>query len=127
MNDLLGRTTFYKVAHHLSHNGTARDVGLERMPQSGMTAMATLDYEHISDGWKSTMPNSEIVKELLRRTSGRLIVTNTHGIAMKGSLSGKNFQELIDDARNQMTQEEAKEFKSRFKETDDYFEFKVMA
>lgn len=127
VNDLLGRTTFYKIAHHLSHNGTAKDVGLERMPQSGMTAMATLDYEHISDGWKSTMPNAEIVKELLRRTSGRLIVTNTRGIIMKGSLNGNHLQQLIDDARNQMTADEAKDFKSRFKETADYFEFKVKA
>ncbi|GLR19024.1 ComEC/Rec2 family competence protein [Portibacter lacus] len=74
--DLLNQTVFYKVAHHLSHNGTAASLGLEMMNHSDLVAMATLDFTNISNGWKSTMPNRKIVKELLKRTKGRLILLN---------------------------------------------------
>ncbi len=55
--DLLNRTVFYKVAHHLSHNGTAQRLGLEMMRAPDLAAMATLDYSVISNGWTTTMPN----------------------------------------------------------------------
>jgi hypothetical protein len=74
--DLLNRTVFYKVAHHLSHNGTAKRRGLEMMNHKDLVAMATLDYNVISEGWKGTMPNRAIVDDLLRLSKGRLIVMN---------------------------------------------------
>lgn len=74
--DLLNRTVFYKVAHHLSHNGTAKRLGLDMMTHKDLVAMATLDYSVISSGWKSTMPNRLIVKQLLEQSKGRLIVMN---------------------------------------------------
>jgi len=78
--DLLNRTVFYKVAHHISHNGTAKRVGLEMMKHPDLMAMATLDYDIISDGWKSTMPNGAIIDELVKRTKGRLMIMNETGL-----------------------------------------------
>ncbi len=74
---LLNRVVFYKVAHHLSHNGTARSVGLDMMTSPQLSAMATLDYGVIPSGWKSTMPNRMILKELLEKTKGRTMIMNT--------------------------------------------------
>lgn len=74
--DLLNRTVFYKVAHHLSHNGTAKDKGLKMMTSPDLVAMATLDFNAISSNWKSTMPNRGILKDLINKTKGRLIIMN---------------------------------------------------
>ena len=52
----------------LSHNGTAKSVGLDMMTSSDLVAMATLDYSVISSTWKSIMPNRMIVKQLLEKT-----------------------------------------------------------
>jgi hypothetical protein len=76
VEDLLNRTVFYKVGHHLSYNGTALDKGISMMPQSNLAAMATLDLERISDGWKSTMPNKHLLADLIRRTGGRFFIMN---------------------------------------------------
>lgn len=77
---LLNRVVFYKVAHHLSHNGTARSIGLDMMTSPDLVAMATLDYDVIPGGWKSTMPNVMILKELLEKTKGRTMIMNTDGL-----------------------------------------------
>jgi hypothetical protein len=76
VEDLLNRTIFYKVGHHLSYNGTALEKGINMMPESGLVAMATLDRERISKGWKSTMPNKHLLNELIRRTGGRFFIMN---------------------------------------------------
>lgn len=78
--DLLNQVVFYKVAHHLSHNGTAQSIGLEMMNHPDLVAMATLNYKVISNGWKSTMPNRAILKALLERTQGRTIFQNTEDL-----------------------------------------------
>jgi Metallo-beta-lactamase superfamily len=78
--DLLNRTVFYKVAHHLSHNGTAKRRGLEMMTHDDLAAMATLDYAVISETWKSTMPNRAILADLLTQTRGRLMVLRDDGL-----------------------------------------------
>jgi len=75
--DLLNRTVFYKVAHHLSHNGTARRKGSELMIDKDLTAMATLDYAVISESWTGTMPNQGLLQDLLTKTKGRLLVMRT--------------------------------------------------
>lgn len=78
--DLLRRTVFYKVAHHLSHNGTARSLGLDLMTSPDLSAMATLDYSVISEGWTTTMPNRKIVSDLLEKTRGRLMIMSETGL-----------------------------------------------
>lgn len=78
--DILNRTIFYKVAHHMSHNGTAKELGLEMMTDPNLTAMATIDYSVIHSNWKNTMPNRMIMNELLRKTQGRLILMNNKNI-----------------------------------------------
>jgi hypothetical protein len=72
--DLLNRTVFYKVGHHLSYNGTALEKGIKMMESGDLVAMATLDRRRISKGWKSTMPNKYLMKELFDRCQGRLII-----------------------------------------------------
>lgn len=74
VEDLLNRTAFYKVAHHLSYNGTALEKGINMMPESNLVAMATLDRNRISKGWKSTMPNKHLLAELIRKTGGRFFI-----------------------------------------------------
>ena len=83
--DLLNRTVFFKVAHHLSHNGTAKRLGLEMMTHEDLCAMVTLDYDIISANWKSTMPNRYMLSELIDRTDGRLIIMNEQGLPHEGS------------------------------------------
>jgi hypothetical protein len=80
MEDLLNRTVFYKVAHHLSHNGTAKKLGMEMMTHPELVAMATLDYRTISSKWITTMPNQGLVQDLIKATSGRLLVMNSDGL-----------------------------------------------
>ncbi len=107
--DLLNRTVFYKVAHHLSHNGTAQSLGMELMEHTELTAMATIDYSNISNGWKNTMPNKALLKELLKRTKGRLIIQNEDNIYYdlndKIKLSSK-----IKDAKESMNSDELTSF-----------------
>ena len=78
--DLLNRTCFYKVSHHMSHNGTAQRLGLNMMTSDDLVALATLDYQVISGGWTNTMPNRYILDELLQKTKGRIIFNNLEGI-----------------------------------------------
>jgi hypothetical protein len=107
--DLLNRTVFYKVAHHLSHNGTAKEIGLEMMNHEDLVAMATLDYNSIHSGWKKTMPNRAIVKELLKRTKGRLIIMNEENVFY--DLNDKiPIRDKIEEAQKMMNDEEAEEF-----------------
>lgn len=72
--DLLRRTVFYKVAHHMSHNGTAERLGLNMMVHNDLAAMATLNYDSIAPKWKNTMPNREMLQELLDKTKGRVMI-----------------------------------------------------
>lgn len=82
VEDLLNRTIFYKVGHHLSYNGTALEKGINMMPTENIIAMATLDLDRISEGWKSTMPNKELLKDLGRRTGGRLYIMNEKSLPL---------------------------------------------
>jgi hypothetical protein len=74
VEDLLNRTVFYKVGHHLSYNGTALQKGIMMMENTELAAMATLDRNRISKGWKSTMPNKFLLKELIKRCKGKLFI-----------------------------------------------------
>lgn len=81
VEDLLNRTVFYKVGHHLSYNGTALEKGIQMMPENNLVAFATLDRMRISEGWKSTMPNKHLLEELTRRTAGCFFIMNEEEIA----------------------------------------------
>ena len=118
--DLLNRTVFYKVAHHLSHNGTAERLGLEMMTHPEFSAMATLDYDKISSGWKNTMPNRYIVEELLERTHGRLIIMNEAGLPFD---EFDTVAEKVKAARRRLSKEERKALTVRAK--DLYCEIRV--
>lgn len=110
--DLLNRTIFYKVAHHMSHNGTAQRQGLDMMTNPKLTAMATLDYDVISKGWKNTMPNKFILDDLLLKTKGRLIFTNEEGIPYDKQTT---LTQKISQARERMDSTEKTDFKNNFK------------
>ncbi len=69
---LLNNTVFYKVGHHLSQNGTAKQKGLEMMISDDLAAMVTLDFKKINSGWLNTMPNDIVGAELLKKTKGKL-------------------------------------------------------
>lgn len=122
--DLLSRVVFYKVAHHLSHNGTARRLGLEMMDHPDLIAMATLNYDVISSGWKNTMPNREILKTLLEKTKGRFLIQNTDDlyfdlddkIPLKNKI--KEYQQL-------MYTDERKEYNNSIIENKKYIEIAI--
>lgn len=79
----LNKTVFYKVGHHLSQNGTAKEKGLEMMKSQDLTAMITLDLETILSGWKSTMPNDLIGEILFKQTKGKLYFVGKRDLILK--------------------------------------------
>ena len=124
--DLLNRTVFYKVAHHFSHNGTAQRLGLEMMTNKDLVAMATLDYDAISDGWKSTMPNRAIIRELLSKTKGRLMIMKEEGLFFDFN-EEVPIKKKITDARSRMTSTDKSHFKDSLEETELYIQYKLKA
>lgn len=122
--DLLSRTIFYKVAHHLSHNGTAERLGMDMMKHPDLVAMATLDYEVISKNWKNTMPNKSLIKALIKQAKGRVIIMNETGLFY----DQENVQPLKDKIKSEraaMSATDLENFEKSFKENDLYFEFTV--
>jgi beta-lactamase superfamily II metal-dependent hydrolase len=106
---LLNRVVFYKVAHHLSHNGTAKSIGLDLMISSDLVAMATLDYDVIPDGWTTTMPNVGILKDLLEKTKGRTLIMNTKGLLFDRS-DNVPLEPKIDEYRKRLSAAERQAF-----------------
>jgi hypothetical protein len=84
--DLLNRTIFYKVGHHLSYNGTALEKGILMMESDELSAMATLDRKVIAEKWKGTMPNKLLLQELIKRCQGRVFLMNEFQICHRPSL-----------------------------------------
>ena len=76
-SDLLGRTVFYKVGHHSSHNATAKSKGLEQMQQRDeLTAFIPVDRavaltRNPQGSWK--MPARELYRRLLEQCRGRVV------------------------------------------------------
>jgi hypothetical protein len=69
--ELLGRTVFYKVGHHASHNATASAKGLELMGDAGLTAFIPVDGEVAArKGW--TMPAPSLYASLRDKARGRV-------------------------------------------------------
>lgn len=125
--DLLNRTVFYKVAHHLSHNGSAKRRGVELMNHKDLAAMATLDYGIISKGWKNTMPNRDLVQALLTRTKGRLMIMQETGLFVAQAGTKTPLHDKIAEAREQMSSADKADFNSSFKETPLYLQYTVKA
>ena len=126
--DLLNRTVFYKVAHHLSHNGTAKKRGIEKMTHPDLVAMATLDYDVISKGWKNTMPNRDLITGLLTRTKGRLIIMNENKLTFGQGSGERPLHEKILEAREQlMNGREKADFEKALTTNDLFLQFSVNA
>lgn len=124
--DLLNRTVFYKVGHHLSHNGTARQLGLEMMHHPELAAMATLDYAVIQQGWTRTMPNRGVVRELLAQTKGRLMIMQEEGLFFDFNKEVP-LKDKIAEARNRMSARERKDFEDSYQATPLYLQYRVQA
>lgn len=71
---LLGRTVFYKVGHHGSHNATMREQGLELMMSPDLVAAIPVDQDYAStvQGW-TDIPYTPLLSALLKRTRGRVL------------------------------------------------------
>jgi hypothetical protein len=76
--DLLGRTVFYKVGHHCSHNATLRTGGLELMNRDDLVAFIPLDQETASKqgtkGWD--MPAHPLFKALNEKAVKRVVISD---------------------------------------------------
>ncbi len=119
---LLNRVVFYKVAHHLSHNGTARRIGLDMMTSPDLTAMATLDYDVIAEGWKSTMPNVGILKDLFEKTKGRTMIMNVEGLLFDRN-DGTTVESKLEHYKKSMSNKESKVFEKSLEENPLYISF----
>jgi hypothetical protein len=72
--DLLGRTVFYKVGHHASHNATLGEKGLEMMSSPELRAVIPLDRE-MAEKRRWAMPYDELYDRLKSKTRERTFVT----------------------------------------------------
>ncbi len=75
---LLGRTVFYKVSHHGSHNGTLRDKGLGMMRALRFAAITISETDARKLGW-DRMPLAELVaamEEEVARRDGAVVRTD---------------------------------------------------
>lgn len=85
--ELLGRTVFYKVGHHGSHNATLRALGLELMHSDNLTAyIPVVRSEAEKNRWMG-MPFGPLVKRLQDRTRGRLLQADDDALPSDGVLS----------------------------------------
>lgn len=123
-HDLLDRTVFYKVAHHLSHHGTAEKQGLKMMTSPDLVSMATLDYNIIAPRWTGTMPNIPLLKDLLPATKGRLMIMNTDKL-LYNRKEKITLADQIEQERRRMTAAEAAEFNRYFKNEKHYIQYTV--
>jgi hypothetical protein len=71
--DLLGRTVFYKVGHHGSHNATLKAKGLELMVDDDLVAMIPVDHDMAVKKRWDKMPLPDLVDHISERTRGRFL------------------------------------------------------
>jgi beta-lactamase superfamily II metal-dependent hydrolase len=121
---LLNKTVFYKVAHHMSHNGTAQRCGLEMMNDPALSAMATLDYAVIAPGWTGTMPNAAMTEELIRKTKGRLLIMQEKDLFMD---CGKKITvtDRIAQEKTRLSAKELSAFQKNCKSTKLYHQINI--
>ena len=78
--ELLGRTVFYKVGHHCSHNATLKKGGLELMNRDDLVAFIPLDESTARSqgkkGWE--MPAPALLKALKETTCERVVISDVN-------------------------------------------------
>ncbi len=74
-HDLLGRTVFYKVGHHCSHNATLREGGLELMTREDLVAFVPLDRA-TARKQKWDMPAGPLFTRLQEKTGRRVVISD---------------------------------------------------
>lgn len=121
---LLNRTVFYKVAHHASHNGTAKEKGVDMMIHPDLVAMATVNYSKIFDSWKTTMPNRNLVKDMLNKTKGRLLISSLDELYFDKD-NKIPLEEEIEKRLGNMNSTERDQFTRNLKTEDIFIEFTV--
>ena len=79
-HELLGRTVFYKVGHHCSHNATLKNDGLELMTRDNLVAFIPLDVDTAKKqgkhGWD--MPAGPLFKALREKTKERVVLSDVN-------------------------------------------------
>jgi hypothetical protein len=78
-NDLLANTVLYKLGHHGSHNATLRQKGLEMMTHPELVAMLPVEKTAVERLGYGEMPLASLVRELEKRTEGRLLQLDKKG------------------------------------------------
>jgi hypothetical protein len=102
LTELLGRTVFYKVGHHGSHNATLKARGVERMGRAGeLTSFVPVSTPVAREikGW-SKMPLSGLLQALAQRGSGRVVLPNEDDWPAD---AGKEVARQVKQARAGMT------------------------
>ncbi len=125
--ELLNRTVFYKVSHHLSYNGTPRALGLEMMNHRDLVTMCTLDYNKIGPGWSRTMPSYDLLSELLIKSRGRLLIMNDENIFANDENTMLLKPHIEATKKKRMTKQEFYEFRNACREEEFFIEYKVSA
>ena len=95
--ELLARVVLYKGGHHLSHNATARALGLELMTSPDLVAMgpvvSAVAHEQRTrsnpDGW--AMPYGDLLARLKEKTRGRLVLGDGDPDAERRAFAGSRF------------------------------------
>lgn len=77
-HELLGRTVFYKVGHHCSHNATLKNEGLELMTRDNLVAFIPLDIATAQRQGKSgwDMPAAPLFNALRSKTNERVVISD---------------------------------------------------
>jgi hypothetical protein len=117
--ELVGRTVFYKVGHHGSHNATLKGLAGSDYPSLGWLARGDLAEEFVAmipanERWANdvahwTHPLPSIRDALMRKARGRVFQTDIDRVEKRATIS----------------QAEWEEFQGRIVETDLYFEYTV--
>ncbi len=113
--DLLARTIFYKVGHHGSHNATLKELGLELMSSSELSAMIPVDHAMAVKKRWGKMPLPDLVSRIEEKTSGRVLRIDD---------KVKKPADLVKLKPKNVSAADWKEFTSRVTVTDLYYELK---
>jgi hypothetical protein len=92
------------------------------MPEKGLTAMATLDYDVIQKNWQSTMPNRDLLKDLLKLTDGRFIVSNEKNLFLDKD-KNRALTDEITELKSNWNDAQKDDFSKRYHKTNLYIEY----
>jgi len=115
--ELLANTVFYKVGHHSSHNGTASVSGLELMTNNNLVAFIPLVQDKVPAAWggPKNFPGPKLYPRIIAGAKGRVVRTD---------------QGLVSDAtagalRKKLSAADQADFKKRYRQGDNYFEYTI--